>query len=273
MNSSEMPTPRRIRPATVAGRFYPDDPGELQREIAADMPAIDAATLCPKALIVPHAGYVYSGPVAGSGYARLLPFRETIKRVVLLGPSHHVGFRGLAVSSAEAFATPLGEIPIDRASVEQLLQLPQVTELDAAHASEHSLEVHLPFLQSVLDRFVLVPIVVGQSTAEDVAKVIDLLWGGDETLFVISSDLSHFHDWTTAKRIDQQTADLICERNFEELTPQRACGYLPVSGMLLVARERNLPVELLDLRNSGDTAGNRNRVVGYGSFAIFGSSR
>ncbi|MFN0196293.1 MAG: AmmeMemoRadiSam system protein B [Planctomycetaceae bacterium] len=271
MHSSETPTPRRIRPAAVAGRFYPDDPDELQREIAADLPTLEPAEHCPKALIVPHAGYVYSGPVAGSGYARLLPFRETIKRVVLLGPSHHVGFQGLAVSSAEAFATPLGLIPIDRASVERLLQMPQVSELDAAHATEHSLEVHLPFLQRVLDRFVLVPIVVGQTTAEDVAEVIESLWGGDETLCVISSDLSHFHDWATAQRIDRQTADLICERNFEELTPQRACGYLPVSGMLLVARERNLPVELLDLRNSGDTAGGHDRVVGYGSFAIFES--
>lgn len=185
-----------------------------------------------------------------------------------MGPSHRVGFNGLAVSSAKAFDTPLGSIPVDRPSVERILPLPQVLELDEAHANEHSLEVHLPFLQMVLDDFVLVPVVVGSAAPEEVAEVIETLWGGDETLFVISSDLSHFHDWTAAKRIDRSTADLICERHFEELTPQRACGYLPISGMLLVARKRNLPVNLIDLRNSGDTAGGHDRVVGYGSFAV-----
>ncbi|MEX0729002.1 MAG: AmmeMemoRadiSam system protein B [Planctomycetaceae bacterium] len=268
MNSSERPTPRRVRPAAVAGRFYPRNAGELRNTIAAVLPVLGNVEHCPKAIIVPHAGYRYSGAVAGAGYAQLLPFRRIISRVVLMGPSHRVGFDGLAVSSAEAFDTPLGSIPVDRPSVERILPLPQVLELDEAHANEHSLEVHLPFLQMVLDDFVLVPVVVGSAAPEEVAEVIETLWGSDETLFVISSDLSHFHDWTAAKRIDRSTADLICERHFEELTPQRACGYLPISGMLLVARKRNLPVNLLDLCNSGDTAGGHDRVVGYGSFAV-----
>ena len=268
MSSTEHPSRQRIRPAAVAGRFYPDNADELRAEIASDLTASESADRCPKAIIVPHAGYRYSGPVAGTGYVKLLPFRQTIKRVVLLGPAHRVGFDGLAVSNADAFATPLGLIPVDRLGIERILQLPQVIEFDEAHAQEHSLEVHLPFLQVTLDDFALVPIVVGRVEPNDVKEVIETLWGGDETLFVISSDLSHFHDRDAAKRIDQTTAELICSHNVEALTPQRACGYLAIGGMLLAARERKLPVTVLDLRNSGDTAGGHDKVVGYGSFAV-----
>lgn len=264
-----------IRRPAVAGRFYPDDANELRRAVQGYLNDArravecesDAKTTSPKGIIVPHAGYVYSGPVAASGYARLEPFRDAIHRVVLLGPSHYVAVRGLAVCHADQFETPLGFIPIDVEAVERLLALPQVELLDAAHAREHSLEVHLPFLQEVLGKFQLVPLTVGDATAAEVAEVIELLWD-DETLFVISSDLSHFHDYETAQKLDRETSRVIESLQFEKLRGDRACGFKPISGLLDVARSKGLHVRLLDLRNSGDTGGDRGRVVGYGAYVV-----
>jgi AmmeMemoRadiSam system protein B len=226
----------------------------------------------PKAIIVPHAGYVYSGPVAASVYARLAAGRKTIKRIVLLGPSHRVPFRGLAASGDSSFRTPLGDIPIDRQSVEQVLELPQVILLDSAHANEHSLEVQLPFLQLLLDDFELVPLVVGDTSGEEVAEVLARLWGGSETLVVISSDLSHYHDYATARRMDKATSDSIILLHPERLDYEDACGRIPVSGLLLLAKQWGLHGELVDLRNSGDTAGDKQRVVGYGAYAFSATS-
>jgi AmmeMemoRadiSam system protein B len=222
----------------------------------------------PKAIIAPHAGYIYSGPIAATAYARLQPGRDVIRRVVLLGPSHRVAFHGLAVSSAGAFATPLGEISVDRTAIEALLQLPFVHLVDQAHALEHSLEVHLPFLQEVLDRFSLVPIVVGDADPPQVAEVLDLLWDGDETVIVISSDLSHYHDYATAKRMDRATSEAIEALRPEDIGYEDACGRLPVSGLLLAARARGLKLKTVDLRNSGDTAGAKDSVVGYGAYVL-----
>lgn len=263
-----------IRRAAVAGFFYPEDPGELQgmvQHLLADPPP--SATVCgtPKALIVPHAGYIYSGPVAASAYARLKTLAARTMRVVLIGPCHRVRLRGLAVSSADAFETPLGIVPVDRQAVEDLRTLPQVKELDAAHADEHSLEVHLPFLQQILGPFTLVPIVVGSATAEEVADVLERLWGGSETLIVISSDLSHFHDYETACRLDALTCRAIEALDPGKIGFEQACGGVPVNGLLTVARRRGLEVTTLDLRNSGDTAGDRRRVVGYGAWMFSGS--
>ena len=257
-----------VRKPAAAGRFYPADADELRslvREyVAAARPHGDA----PKAIIVPHAGYPYSGPVAGSGYAQIAGHRGTVKRVVLLGPAHFVPVRGLAVPSVEAFATPLGDVPLDRAAIADLLLLPQVEVLDEAHAREHSLEVHLPFLQETLGDFTLVPIAVGEATADEVADVIERLWGGPETLFVISSDLSHFHEYDSAAELDRETSQLIESLQYEKLRGTRACGFKPIGGILKVARERGMKVEILDVRSSGDTAGPRDRVVGYGAYAV-----
>ena len=260
-----------VRAPAVAGAFYPSTAAELQAQLDGMLASATGAFAArPKALIVPHAGYVYSGPVAANAYAPLRPFRDRISRVVLLGPTHRVAVAGLALPAATAFATPLGEIPLDANAATALRALPQVCISDEVHALEHSLEVHLPFLQRVLNRFSLVPLAVGDASTEEVAQVLNLLWGGDETLIVVSSDLSHYLPYDRARAVDDQTARMILGLS-PRLNHQQACGATPVNGLLRVAGERDLRPELLDLRNSGDTAGDRNRVVGYAAFAFYPS--
>lgn len=260
-----------LRPAAVAGMFYPDSPEVLRRELTAllagaSVPAED----CPKALIAPHAGYVYSGPIAASAFSLLARHGQAIDRVVLLGPTHRVAVRGLALPDCDAFATPLGDVPLDRAATCAIRDLPQVVESGPAHRQEHSLEVELPFLQAVLGGFSLVPLAVGEASARAVAEVLDYLWGGPETLIVISSDLSHYLPYDDACRVDAETARGIVR--LEALADHRqACGATPINGLLEAARKHGMEVKLLDLRNSGDTAGDRRRVVGYGAFAFFES--
>jgi AmmeMemoRadiSam system protein B len=224
--------------------------------------------MVPKALIVPHAGYIYSGPIAASAYATLRDLRSTVEGVVLLGPSHGFPLTGLAATEADAFLTPLGVVPVDREAVRPVLRLDQVQILESAHALEHSLEVQLPFLQRVLDRFSLVPLAVGEATSEEVAEVLEELWGGPETLIVISSDLSHYHDYATAKRLDAAATRAIEDCTPEQLAPESACGRVPVRGLLLAAKHHHLRCQTLDLRNSGDTSGPRSQVVGYGAYVF-----
>ncbi|QPK64947.1 AmmeMemoRadiSam system protein B [Methylomonas sp. LL1] len=256
------------RKPAVAGSFYPADPKTLSNMMTGFLRDAYCGGKAPKAMIAPHAGYIYSGPIAASAYARLKPVRDTIKRVVLIGPSHRVAFQGLAVSEADSFSTPLGEISIDKPALELLQTLPFVGFLEQAHALEHSLEVHLPFLQQTLTDFKLVPIVAGDASPEQVGQVLDKLWGGDETLIVISSDLSHYHDYSTAQRLDRHTSDLIEHLQYRELSPEAACGMVPVSGLLKLLREKSLSIKNIDLRNSGDTAGDKYRVVGYGAYVV-----
>ncbi|MDP3939730.1 MAG: AmmeMemoRadiSam system protein B [Deltaproteobacteria bacterium] len=260
-----MPTPRK--PA-VAGLFYPADAGELRAMIGRYLAEARPGEGAPKAIIVPHAGYVYSGPIAAAAYARVASARGRVRRVVLLGPAHRVRFSGLAVSSADAFRTPLGEVPIDAAAVASIMPLPQVSVLDEAHAEEHSLEVQLPFLQEILGDFSLVPLAVGDAGAAEVGEVIEKLWGGDETLIVISSDLSHYLDYESARLRDEATSRAIEALGYEDISYDDACGRDPVNGLLFVARKRGMQAERLDLRNSGDTAGTPDRVVGYGAYAF-----
>lgn len=257
-----------VRPPAVAGMFYPDDPRELRAMLTEFLGVTSPAGAVPKAIIAPHAGYIYSGPVAASVYARLKPARGVITRVVLLGPSHRVPFRGLALSSAARFTTPLGDIALDQEAAGQIKTLAQVKVLDRAHADEHSLEVHLPFLQEVLGEFTLVPLVVGEASAEEVGEVLERLWGGPETLIVVSSDLSHYHDYATARRMDTATSEAIEALRYEDIGYDDACGRIPVSGLLHVARRRGLHGKTVDLRNSGDTAGPRKEVVGYGAYVF-----
>lgn len=225
------------------------------------------ASTNPKALIAPHAGFIYSGPVAATAYRQLAARRASIARVLLLGPSHRVAFRGLALSSALRYASPLGDVTIDTQACREILHLPQVGVLDEAHAEEHSLEVHLPFLLAVLDDFALVPVVVGDASAEDVSQVIETFWGQDDTLIVVSSDLSHFLDYESANRVDRETTRAI-EDHAQDIRPEQACGCRAINGLMRVAKQRALDVTTLDLRNSGDTAGDRSRVVGYGAYAL-----
>jgi hypothetical protein len=257
-----------VRLPAVAGDFYPDDARRLQAAVRRYLPASSAAGPPPKAIIAPHAGYQYSGPVAGSAYALLAGAGGIITRVVLAGPSHRVAFRGVAVPSASHFSTPLGDVPIDLDAVARIRALPQVTVLDSAHAREHSLEVHLPFLQVALGRFTLVPLVVGEASGEDVGQVLDALWGGPETLIVVSSDLSHYHEYATARRMDAATSAAIEALRGDAIGDSDACGCVPVRGLLWVAGRRRLTARTLDLRNSGDTGGRRDQVVGYGAYAI-----
>lgn len=256
-----------VRPAIVAGRFYPGDPHHLRGEVDGLLAAVKVPPddPMPKALIVPHAGYVYSGPVAASGYARLMREGGTLERVVVLGPSHHAAFEGLALPESEAFETPLGIVEIDQ---EALARIPQVRRSKAIHRPEHSLEVHLPFLQRVAPRAKLVPLAVGQASPAQVAEVLEALWGGAETVIIVSSDLSHYLSYRECRRIDAETARQILRLD-TALTPGGACGAAPVAGFLEAARRKHLHPLLLDLRNSGDTAGGQDEVVGYGAFAFY----
>ena len=251
-----------VRHAAVAGRFYPANPLELRAMIDRFLREATPSATAPKAVIAPHAGYVYSGPIAGSAYAELAKDRDVITRVVLLGPSHRVPFEGLAASSADAFETPLGVVPIDKDAIASIASLPQVRVYDRAHDFEHSLEVHVPFLQEVLGDFTLVPLAVGTATPQQVGEVLDALWGGPETRIVISSDLSHYHDYETAMRLDRDTSRAIEDLRPEDIQYDHACGRNPINGLLWVARKRGLRGETIDLRNSGDTAGPRDQVVG-----------
>jgi len=260
----------KIRQPAVAGTFYPADPDQLKLMLTQYLK--DAATdkKVPKAIIAPHAGYIYSGPIAASVYAWLQSARNLINRVLLIGPSHRVGFYGLAVSTAEQFSTPLGTIDIDTDAVKQIAELPFVSYLDQAHEQEHSLEVHLPFLQTIFKEFLLVPVVAGDASAEQVCQLLEQFWGEPETLVVISSDLSHFHDYETAQKMDRATSVIIEQLQYEKLDSDFACGRVPVSGLLALARKKKLQVRTIDLRNSGDTAGSgdKTRVVGYGAYVV-----
>lgn len=260
-----------VRRPAVAGLFYPSRAVDVRDAVvhafaSAVHPGPDARV--PQAIIVPHAGYVYSGAVAASAYERIVPARGIIRRVVLLGPSHRFWVRGLAVPSVDAFETPLGRVPIDDDARARILELPAVVIDDRAHVAEHSLEVQLPFLQSVLDDFTLLPISVGDASADEVATVLDACWGGPETLVVISTDLSHYHSYDDAVVRDARTAAAIVACRPDAVGDSDACGARPVRGLLRCAARRGLAVEQLDLRNSGDTAGDRDRVVGYGAFAV-----
>jgi AmmeMemoRadiSam system protein B len=258
------------RPAAVAGAFYPADPSTHAVEVETylrEAAGPGRGERAPKALIAPHAGYMYSGPVAASAYARLAPLRGKVTRVVLAGPAHRAWVAGAAVPRAGAFATPLGDIALDEEALARLRRLPFVESSDSAHALEHCLEVHLPFLQAVLGEFRLVPVVVGGASPDEVARLLEEVWGGDETLVVVSSDLSHFLPYGAACERDRETAASILALS-PSLEPEDACGAAPVNGLLVVARRRGLGVELVDLRNSGDTAGGRGQVVGYGSFVF-----
>jgi len=259
-----------IRPAAIAGTFYPGQPEVLARSVEAMLatakPAVQAPV--PKAIIAPHAGHVYSGPIAASIYALIEPARARIKRVVLLGPTHRVAVHGMALPGVDALATPLGNVPVDAEAVKTLMKLPYVGASAEAHRMEHSLEVHLPFLQKVIDDFTLVPLAVGRATAQQVAEVINLLWGGDETLIVVSSDLSHYLPYAEAQATDHATAQAILDLR-TDINHHQACGATPVTGLNLLAQQRGLKPQLIDLRNSGDTAGDKSRVVGYGSFAFY----
>lgn len=255
------------RPAAVAGTFYPAVPRHLEGEVDELLRHAGAPPgRPPKALIVPHAGYRYSGPVAASAYACLRPWAERIHRVVLAGPAHRAYFVGLALPEASVFETPLGPVEVDE---EALARIPGVARSARAHAREHSLEVQLPFLMRVLPRFKIVPLVVGDAGGEEVAAVFDALWGGPETLIVVSSDLSHYLPYDVGRRRDEATARHIVELVPAPVDHEEACGATPVNGLIVSARRRGLAPALLDLRSSGDTAGDRAEVVGYGAFAFY----
>jgi AmmeMemoRadiSam system protein B len=248
-----------IRPPAVAGMFYPADARQLAHDVQQYLGEARPFDLVPKALIVPHAGYIYSGAIAATAYETLRTIAARVRRVVLLGPTHRVAVRGLALPGADAFDTPLGRVMLDAAGARAIAHLPQVGVSAQAHALEHSLEVQLPFLQSVLTDFTLLPLAVGMATAEEVAEVLETVWGGDETLIVISSDLSHYLPYATAQSILKLQ---------QPIPHDQACGGTPISGLIVAAQKHHLAPHLLDLRNSGDTAGSQDRVVGYAAFAF-----
>ena len=264
-----MPPAETVREPAVAGQFYPADAASLRArvdDLVADTGAPD--TTAPKAVIAPHAGFMFSGGVAATAYARLRPARGTVRRVIVLGPSHFVPVRGLAAPSAARFATPLGEVRVDPGGMATALEQPGVAIADAAHAREHSLETQLPFIRRVLGEVAIVPLVVGDATPAEVGRVLAALWGGPETAIAISSDLSHFHDEATARELDDATAKAITALRGEALGPYDACGFLPIAGLLWNARERDGRVSALSLRTSADAGAPRHSVVGYGAFEL-----
>jgi AmmeMemoRadiSam system protein B len=258
-----------VREPAVAGTFYPAGPDELRSTVQGLLErAGNVAGPPPKALVVPHAGYMYSGSVAASAYARVVPMRGRVERVVVLGPAHRLAIDAIAAPGVDALATPLGTVPVDTAARDRLVDAGTIAVSDEAHAREHSLEVQLPFLQVALGDVRVLPLAVGGVPASAVADVLDAVWGGEETLIVVSTDLSHYHDHATATELDRRTAATVVAREVEALEPGNACGVFPLRGLLAAARRHRLDVELLDLRTSGDTSGPRDRVVGYGAFAL-----
>ena len=262
----------KVRLPVGAGSFYPAEADALRVAIAA---AFDqarryegASTKPPAGLIVPHAGYVYSGAVAASAY-RLLERHPAVRRVVLIGPSHFVAVDGLALPSVAAFETPLGPVPLNAEAQDILAALPGCRVDDAPHRFEHSLEVQLPFLQTLVDDFAIAPLAVGRAEPEAVAAALDALgWPAEGTLLVVSTDLSHYLDHGTASEHDRRTAESIVAGDYAGIADGDACGSYPLRGALLAATRRGLAPRLLDLRTSGDTAGDRQRVVGYGAFVV-----
>jgi len=261
-------SPSNLRAPSVAGAFYPADPATLERMVGDCLAGARIQPVPAKAIIAPHAGYIYSGPIAGTAYAAVRHLGDRVTRVVLLGPAHRYPFRGLAAPSADGLATPLGVVPVDRTGLDAALELPDVQILDAAFDGEHSLEVHLPFIQRSFPNAAVVPLLVGGCAPEAVDAVLRRLWGGPETMIVISSDLSHFHDYDTARRLDLDASRAIETAAPQMLTGDAACGYKPISGLLLRARTLDLRATTRDLRNSGDTAGDKRRVVGYGAYTF-----
>jgi MEMO1 family protein len=260
-----------VRPAAVAGMFYPGDARALAAEVDDLLGGVGVPVPrlgYPKALIVPHAGYIYSGPIAARAFDELIAARGSVRRVVLLGPTHRVAMRGLAATSASAFATPLGTVRIDAEALREVGDLPQVVTSDAAHALEHSLEVQLPFLQKVLGEFALAPFAVGRASVEEVAEVIERLWGGPETLIVVSTDMSHYHTYEQARAIDGATIERIAAFA-TDIDHEEACGATPLNGLLFTSKQKNLSLKLLSACNSGDTAGGKGQVVGYSSFGLY----
>ena len=264
-----------VRPPAVAGAFYEDDPARLLQNVQGYLdrvldPSSNPSSKPPKAIIAPHAGYVYSGPIAATAYATLSPLKHKIKRVVLLGPCHRIPVQGLALCQADEYMTPLGNVPIDHSCDADLLALDVGVEIfDDAHGPEHSLEVQLPFLQVVLGDFQLLPIIVGAASSAHVATVLSRLWGDAQTLIVISSDLSHYLDYKSAQRSDLRTSQAIENLDGAAIERTQACGSHPIKGLLEIAKHKGLQVKTLDLRNSGDTAGDKNRVVGYGAWGFW----
>lgn len=263
-----------VRPMAVAGLFYPDHDLALHQMVLGFLTSARSEAFAnqqsspPKAIIVPHAGYVYSGQSAAEAYHAIQPWASRYSRVVLLGPSHRVAFNGIAVPSCDAFETPLGRVPLDTQAIAALADMPGVIRSDRAHAQEHSLEVQLPFLQETLKAFQLLPIVVGNASPETVRQVLQTVWGGDETLIVISSDLSHYHDYATARQLDGHTCQAIERLDESAIGHDDACGCIGVRGLLLMAKTLGLRAKTVSLCNSGDTAGDRARVVGYGSWVF-----
>ena len=256
-----------IRPPAVAGLFYPDDPSRLKSQVQDLLDHAQRIDSIPKALIVPHAGYIYSGAIAATAYATLYPVADKIKRVVMLGPTHRVAVRGLVLPGVDAFDTPLGRVRLDADAATGISRFAQVAISARAHEAEHCIEVQLPFLQTVLTNFQLLPLLVGMASPEEVAEVLESLWGDQDTLIVISSDLSHYLPYAVARRVDRDTVEAVLNL-MPPISHDRACGGTPISALLIAAQRHNLSARLLDLRNSGDTAGTQDRVVGYAAIAF-----
>jgi len=258
-----------LRIPAHAGQYYPADAGFLEKVV--DEYLTDGGTVSeiPKAVIAPHAGFIHSGRIAGKAFAVWKAQEVRARRVVLIGPSHYYDFPGIALPDSTRFQTPLGEVQVDPAADDLKRKFRYVRVFEAAHYPEHALEVLLPFLQRAVPGAKIVPLITGRTEMSQVSAVIEEIWGGADTLLVISSDLSHNHPYEIAQKVDRQTARAIVEFDFSRLTADQACAYQAMRGFLKAAIRKEMRCSLLELRNSADASGDMSLVTGFGAFHFF----
>ena len=260
----------KIKQADVAGMFYPGEEASLRQMVDGFIQKALSFDLRPRAIIAPHAGYIYSGSIAGTAYKTIAAVRDQIENVIIMSPAHRFYLRGIALHMADAFATPLGNIPVNIGIVKKIKQFSSVQWEERSFIQEHGLETHLPFIQRAFKPGIkIVPMIVGECQESEVAEILESVWEDPRNFVIISSDLSHFHSYADAKKLDRNTVDLIQNLDSQSLDTEFACGHYPICGLLNLARNRKLKIKALDIRSSGDTAGSKESVVGYGSFAVY----
>lgn len=254
-----------FRKPTVAGLFYPSETDNLSKLIT-DLLNQKPPVSFTKMLIVPHAAYQYIGEILAQSYLHLFSRSQQIKTVVLLTPSHHIKFNGIAITSKDCYLTPFGEVIIDSDAMMTLLNFPQVVMFDDAHIKEHSIEIHLPFLQTILPSFSLVPLIIGETNSYNILEILEKLWEQEETLIIASMNLSHYQTYNIAQELDQRTSQAIESLHWQSLQTNQICNIHLISSLLQLAHQKSLTPKTIKVCNSGDLTGIKNRVVGYGAF-------
>ncbi len=257
-----------IKECDVAGQFYPKERAQLIEMIENFSSSEREIIYKPKAIIVPHAGFIYSGDIAAKAYKALIPLVDNYKKIILLSPAHRKSVTGVAYHNARKFACPIGDIPVNAELLSILKTNDSVYNDDEAFNFEHGLETHFPFISYIFRDISFLPLIVGNIDTQKLSDIFNLFWQADDILFIISSDLSHFHNYEICKTLDHETTQHIINLNYEKINHDAACGYYPLCGALKLAKDNNQKCYLLSLKNSGDSIGDKDSVVGYGSFII-----